>query len=1217
MESPSLAHRRNEEHYAFSGIEPPGKRRKVDESSRLFDVFINHRGPDVKETVALQLYNSVKQLGIHAFLDLEEKKPGDSFPSTIKNAIHSASAHIAIFSKGYADSPWCLAELDLMLQTKAKIFTVFYEVKPSALRHIQSGEYAQSFARYEEKGRYSMEKLKKWKEALHSVSFLTGYEISKNFNDCHNLVSAVDKEVQSKKSIHVAKYPVGLNRLVKDFERRCLDQLVEDFERECRINEGAEEKAQIVGIFGMGGVGKTTLVKELFNRKRSQYTRACFLSDVREAYAKSNEKFTCLQMKLLKDLYQKDNLNFYSVEEGTSYIGDCIRRSNQLSFLIVLDDIDHLKQLDALLIRDMLNNSGKSLVIVTTRDAGVLIEADITVGYNLKGMATDEAKELFCWHAFGHSSPSSGYEKLVDLFVRVCSGLPLSLQVLGSHVHGRSKEFWESALEKVNRTLHRDIKVTLKISTDTLDDEEKQIFMDVACFFIGESKEKAIRMWEASRWSARHALQRLKDKCLVEEINDYKIRKIGFSGFRGRYEDPLEASRKEMTVLRMHDHLRDLGREMADDLSHPRRLWRSQHLQFLESKGFKNILTKPDFRCLHSFMDQSMNCHIKYFLGESDNTLEPSTALLWLELSHSQHAITNIPAWIPLQNLQSLKIKDRSLEGLWQDNEQAPLALKELSIYNIGQLEELSLGLLRHLEVLVICNCHHLKSVTGISALTKLVILKIINCRELQMLDLPQFNCLKEIIIKGCGHLKSLTEIFDHTELKYLDFTNCGDLEKLELQKLDLPPSSCLKRIRIAGCGHLKSVTGISDLTKLLILEVRNCGELEKLDLPQFNCLKEIIINDCGHLKSVTGMSDLTELEHLRFENCGELEKLDFPPFSCLRRIRINGCGHLKSVTGLSNLTELKDLYIGNCGKVEDLSLVRLNCGEEISIHNCSQLISVTASNLPKLIELKITECEQLEELKIDKCKKLKKLRLVPFSTQICDFNFEVPRLKRIELKGCKNLLSVAGKCSKLVKLNIYDSPKLRKIPDMDIWHLMERVQLLYCSNETIRKYLLEMKMLPSKFITVIGQAKDGAESTVNANLFCDLDTAKSLIQIGTRDTWNHLGRHVVGAIILCAVVVVNTCAAAQTMNELIRECDVNPWLKCEVRQGKWIITSLTSNRDEINKLIDTEGKCFPFDYHCFPEDVMVKSVTMPVIVGEEHKVLNVLRRIVDELYHK
>ncbi|XP_059064185.1 disease resistance protein Roq1-like [Cryptomeria japonica] len=460
---------------SFYGIEPPHERRKVSESSRLYDVFINHRGPDVKDTLALELYKSLENLEIRAFLDSKEKVLGDSFPSTIETAIHSAAVHIAIFSKGYAESPWCLTELVLMLQSKAKIIPVFYGVAPSALRHIEKGVYAKAFIEYENKKSY-IEELEEWKKALQSISFIGGEEFTCN---CEKIVSAVQKEVQRMRCLHVAKYPVGLPKLVQHFEKQCIDKRVQDFESQCGIYKQGEGKCKMVGIFGMGGVGKTTLAKELFNRKRSDYSRSCFLFDVREAS----------------------------------------------------------EQLDALVISDELNKFGNSLVIVTTRDVKVLINAEITVGYNLKGMDRDDAKELFCWHAFSRSYPSGGYEELVDLFLDVCGGLPLSIQVLGRHVHGEDQNFWELELKKVKKMLPQDIQKRLRISIDTLDNEEKQIFMDVACFFIGESKKDAIRVWEGSGWSAQHTLRRLKDKCLVAEMEDHN--------FIGHFGHPLEYSREE------------------------------------------------------------------------------------------------------------------------------------------------------------------------------------------------------------------------------------------------------------------------------------------------------------------------------------------------------------------------------------------------------------------------------------------------------------------------------------------------------------------------------------------------------------------------------------------------------------------------------------------------------------------------------------------------
>ena len=154
--------------------------KKTPASPRMFDVFINHRGPDVKNILALPIYNILQGMGVLVFLDSREMDLGDLFPSTLRNAISFALVQIAIFSKGYANSPWCLAELSLMSQTKSLIIPLFYDVDPSDLCHIQNGVYANEFSKYKMKGRY-LYKLQECKEVLHFLSFITGYEFNKHY----------------------------------------------------------------------------------------------------------------------------------------------------------------------------------------------------------------------------------------------------------------------------------------------------------------------------------------------------------------------------------------------------------------------------------------------------------------------------------------------------------------------------------------------------------------------------------------------------------------------------------------------------------------------------------------------------------------------------------------------------------------------------------------------------------------------------------------------------------------------------------------------------------------------------------------------------------------------------------------------------------------------------------------------------------------------------
>ncbi|KAH9290028.1 hypothetical protein KI387_034145, partial [Taxus chinensis] len=780
MASSSPSRQQNTDHNAFSGISRPSKKRRLCGSSKLYDVFINHRGPDVKETLAKDLYKSLHELQHSVFLDSEELELGDVFPSNIETAIRSSSVHIAIFSRGYADSVWCLAEFALMLETDAKIIPVFYDVAPWELRFIGKGVYAEAFSNYEEKGRY-LDKLEGWKESLQSVSDITGYECSKHTNNqdlCKSIVKAVGKEVQSRKPLRVAEHPVALNELVQDLERYC------------GRKEREGENVNIIGIFGMGGVGKTTLARELFNNKRSEYDGACFLADVREAYARN--ELQSLQSKLLQDLGIEGNVKFQSINEGITHLEHRLQSAVFRCFLIVLDDVDDMEQLHALLIKDKLN-----LVIVTTRDEGLLISAGINVRYNLKGMNTHNGSELFCQYAFRQPYPKSGYKDLVDAFVKICGGLPLSLKVFGRHVFGRAEDFWRLELDKLSRVLPPDVMQSLKISFDSLDNEEKQIFMDIACFFNDRSKSFAIKIWKISGWSGEHALQKLKDKCLVEEIDNF--------------------NRITGMVLRMHDHLRDLGRQMAEKLK-PLRLWRPGDLQSLESDGFQKTLEKTKDRCFHSMLDRSMDAQITYFLGNTNDCSQESSSLLLLELELNDKEHPCIPPWIPLQDLRCLKIFYGRLRRLWQNNVQAPYQLKELLISKtfLEEFPDLS-GMSNQLESVQL---------------------------NAELLSKPIHGCclLKPWKPRSIV-LNSGSTLFTNGKLA------CNDtgLRATGFMSSNFPNLLLFHIFKSGGRLALNKLSSI-DLAMLLELNISECQEAEELCLQDLYGLEKIRVDGCAKL---------------------------------------------------------------------------------------------------------------------------------------------------------------------------------------------------------------------------------------------------------------------------------------------------------------------------------------------------------------------------------
>ncbi|GLJ33158.1 hypothetical protein SUGI_0667460 [Cryptomeria japonica] len=840
-------------------------------SLKLYDAFISHRGPDVKETLAKQLYDLLKERGCRTFLDREEIEGGDSITSAIKNGICSSVVQIAIFSKGYALSSWCLDELVLMFQqTDALFIPVFYDVQPWELRHIQNNkksQYAAAFRDYERKGRY-LDKLGAWKEALARAADISGYELSQYQKDlCEKIVSRVLQEMGKRKPLHVANYPVGLGKLVQDFENSC------------------SETAGTVGIFGLGGSGKSTLAREFFNRKRSGYDESCFLSDVRESHA--NSDLHSLQSQLLKDLFH-DKWDRNNVYEGIERLKDNLSRVEDmdLHFLIILDDIDHQDQLDALIPKGMLTCS--SLVILTTRDQSMLRDADIH--YKMKGMDKDDAKELFCSHAFGVEGcryPPTAYEKLIESFVEFCGGLPLSLIVLGAHVYRRDEHYWEQELEKVQKIQPKDIMQRLRISFDGLDGEEKQIFLDIACLFNKKRKRNlksnAITIWKASGWSAEHAVQTLQDRCLLEV-----------------------SGTDDFQYFEMHDHLRDLGRQIADELSPPR-LWRPELLRSMEAKGFQQILAETNGgRCFHSFEDSSLGI-ITFFIAETD--------LLWLEM---RGPFFNIPSWILLRKLHCLHIE--SVQELWstfqqqlQTYTQATFQLRRLSIWCSNYLEKLPdlIEKFTHLEELDIFLSESSTDTTS--------------------------------FVQSLGRLSKLRSL--SLACMNFDFSEELDLSKGNVDSSTSSRMDSLETIRLANLHQ----------TSKLIISGEMCPRLRTLRVDQLGNLKEM---ELKHLK---------RLNTLRVESCTNLETIsDLSTVSGLQFLKVSSCFKLETISGLSTLTELQVLEVEGCSALKSFlpTLAHLHSLEKIELTGCPQLQGVEMD----LMQLERLNTLRLETIELTGC---------------------------------------------------------------------------------------------------------------------------------------------------------------------------------------------------------------------------------------------------------
>ena len=221
-------------------------------------------------------------------------------------------------------------------------------------------------------------------------------------------------------------------------------------------------------------------------------------------------------------------------------------------FWEVLDDVNTLDQLNALCGSHKWFGSG-SRIIITTRDRHILSGNRVNKVFKMKYMDENESIELFSWHAFKQASPTKDFAEISRNVVEYSGGLPLALEILGSYLFDRGLAEWKSALAKLKRIPNNQVQKKLRISYDALnDDTDKEIFLDIACFFIGMDRNDVTLILNGCGLFAEIGISILVERSLITVDDKNK--------------------------LGMHDLLRDMGREIIrekspEELEERCRLW--------------------------------------------------------------------------------------------------------------------------------------------------------------------------------------------------------------------------------------------------------------------------------------------------------------------------------------------------------------------------------------------------------------------------------------------------------------------------------------------------------------------------------------------------------------------------------------------------------------------------------------------------------------------
>ncbi|TYH46553.1 hypothetical protein ES332_D11G344500v1 [Gossypium tomentosum] len=143
--------------------------------ARTYDVFLSFRGQDTRDGFVSHLCKDLSRKNIETFIDSEKLRRGDEISEALLTTIQGSRVSVIVFSKDYASSKWCLAELVKIMDCNKWVVPVFYSVDPRDVRN-QTGSFAEAFAKHEENFKHELEKVKSWRSALTAAGKLSGWD---------------------------------------------------------------------------------------------------------------------------------------------------------------------------------------------------------------------------------------------------------------------------------------------------------------------------------------------------------------------------------------------------------------------------------------------------------------------------------------------------------------------------------------------------------------------------------------------------------------------------------------------------------------------------------------------------------------------------------------------------------------------------------------------------------------------------------------------------------------------------------------------------------------------------------------------------------------------------------------------------------------------------------------------------------------------------------
>ncbi|KAL1215949.1 Disease resistance protein RML1B [Cardamine amara subsp. amara] len=821
-----------------------------------FNVFASFHGPDVRKTLLSHIREQFKRNGITMFNDQDIERSATIAPSLTK-AIRESRISIVILSKKYASSSWCLDELVEILECKIAmgqiVMTIFYGVEPSDVRK-QTGEFGITFN--ETCARKTEDEKQKWSKALNEVGNIAGEDFLRWDNEAR-MVQKIAKDVLLKLNVTPSRDFDGMVGLETHLWK--LQSLL-DFDY---------EGVMMVAISGPAGIGKTTIARALHSLLSNRFQLACFVDNLRESHHTGFDDYglmLCLQEQFLSKVLNQNGMRIY-------HLGAIKENLCDQKVLIILDDVNNLKQLEALA-GDISWFGPGSRIVVTTENQELLQQHGIDKTYHVEFPSHKEALKILCTYAFRQTSPRHGFKGLAESVTELCGNLPLGLRVVGSSLRGKNEKEWEKVIRRLDTILdHIDIEKVLRVGYESLHENEQSLFLHIAVFFNHKDSVIVEAMFADNNLDIEHGLKILANKSLIQKSTNGEI-----VMHKLLQQMATKAVRREEPWK--HRILVD-AQEICDVLERAKGSRAVSGILF-DTSGIDELsINEGAFRRMHDVR------FLKVYQSKEDGnnrvhipeTMEFPRRLRLLDWE--AYPGKSLPLTLQPKYLVELSLRGFGLKKLWEGTQ--PLTnLKKMNLFGSSNLKELpDLSNATNLESLNLTGCLSLVEIPfSFENLHKLEKLEMNLCTNLQVVP-THFNLasLQSVRMVGCWNMRKIPDISRNITHLLISDTMLEELpESIRLW-------SHLKGLHIYGSVNTKNLVEIfqtrsaadieilpdwmKDLHGLSTIRIVGCPKLASLpELPP--SLKSLTVDTCESLETVSFPVD-SHIDILYFPNCFKL----------------------------------------------------------------------------------------------------------------------------------------------------------------------------------------------------------------------------------------------------------------------------------------------------------------------------------------------------------